>query len=556
MKICIIGAGLGGLFTGAILAKEGCEVTVLEKNATIGGGLQSFCRFGKTFDTGMHVVGGMRPGGNIWRICQYLGIADKARLMDVDDDCTDSLYFAEDERYYTIAQGREGFVESLAKSFPNERDGLERYVDAVMRVAEASDLFNLRPSTGSLTPFTSLSEFLMSATDFIAQFTTDPKLRAVLAYMNPFYGGRPGKTPAYVHAIISTLYIRGASRFVGGSCHFADLLAGVITSHGGKVLPGDGVEWVEVARTPSPTGSVARHVEYVRTKKGHVYTADRYVSGIHPCTLLQLMDERSFPKAFRERLDSIPNSFSAFSLFIKLKPGTFPYINHSEYYMTRYDDVWNFSRTDRPWPLGYLFMTPPEEVNAGAGSRVCPQTAVGAAPSVCPQFATKALVTAPMPFEMVSRWAGDYRCAVGRPHLLLPGLAQGAASTPGHRGAGYEEWKEEMAVRLLRQIEEVHPGFGQCIEAMNTASPLTIRDYYGAKEGTICGFSKDCHNLALSQVPVVTKIDNLLLTGQNNNLHGFCGVPLTAINTAEAILGTNHVLNSLFPSSSLPFQEK
>ena len=39
MKVCIIGAGLGGLFTGAILAKEGFEVTVLEKNATIGGGL-------------------------------------------------------------------------------------------------------------------------------------------------------------------------------------------------------------------------------------------------------------------------------------------------------------------------------------------------------------------------------------------------------------------------------------------------------------------------------------------------------------------------------------
>ena len=38
----IIGGGLGGLFTGAILAKEGLRVTVLEKNATAGGGLQTF----------------------------------------------------------------------------------------------------------------------------------------------------------------------------------------------------------------------------------------------------------------------------------------------------------------------------------------------------------------------------------------------------------------------------------------------------------------------------------------------------------------------------------
>ena len=35
--IIIIGGGLGGLFTGALLTKEGYRVTVLEKNATIGG---------------------------------------------------------------------------------------------------------------------------------------------------------------------------------------------------------------------------------------------------------------------------------------------------------------------------------------------------------------------------------------------------------------------------------------------------------------------------------------------------------------------------------------
>lgn len=116
-KVVIIGGGLGGLFCGAILAKEGLHVTVLEKNATIGGGLQTFTRFGEVFDTGMHVVGGMRPGGNIWRICRYLGIEDKVSMRDVDDDCTDRLYFSEDQQYYTIAKGRDRYVESLAKVF-------------------------------------------------------------------------------------------------------------------------------------------------------------------------------------------------------------------------------------------------------------------------------------------------------------------------------------------------------------------------------------------------------------------------------------------------------
>lgn len=39
--VIIIGGGLGGLFTGAILSKEGFHVTILEKNSIIGGGLQT-----------------------------------------------------------------------------------------------------------------------------------------------------------------------------------------------------------------------------------------------------------------------------------------------------------------------------------------------------------------------------------------------------------------------------------------------------------------------------------------------------------------------------------
>ena len=59
--IIIIGGGLGGLTTGALLAKEGRKVTVLEKNNIVGGGLQNFTRKGILFDTGMHMLGGFRP---------------------------------------------------------------------------------------------------------------------------------------------------------------------------------------------------------------------------------------------------------------------------------------------------------------------------------------------------------------------------------------------------------------------------------------------------------------------------------------------------------------
>ena len=494
-SVIIIGGGLGGLFTGAILAKEGLRVTVLEKNATVGGGLQTFHRFGEAFDTGMHVIGGMQPGGNIHRICQYLGILDQVKLMDVDDNCTDSLYFAEDQKTYHIRKGKQGFVDSLTSYFPEERECLESYVKAIYDMTDHIDLFHLRPSTEQIQMHT--EDFLMSAEAFVAKYIKNPKLRSVVAYMNPLYGGRHDETPAFIHAIISTLYINGASRFVGGSDRFAQLLVSVIQQAGGEVIAHDGVEWIEVND---------RHVDFVRTRKGKVYRGDEYISAIHPCTLLKLMPEKAFPKAYRQRLNEISNAYSAFSVYIKLKPNAFPYINHSEYYMSKYDEIWRFGEPHENWPLGFLFMTPPDD-NQG-------------------KYATKVLITAPMLFEETARWND---------------------TMVGHRGADYEKWKEEKARLLLMRVEEIHPRFRDCIDKMITASPLTIRDFYGVKEGSLCGYSKDYKNMALSQVPVVTKVDNLLLTGQNNNLHGFCGVPLTAINTAEVILGKNFILNQLNP---------
>lgn len=489
----IIGGGLGGLFTGAILSKEGFSVTVLEKNSTVGGGLQTFKRFGEVFDTGMHVVGGLQPGGNIRRICEYLGIANKVKTKDVDAVCTDKLYFAEDATSYKMAQGREAFIERLASYFPAEKENLQAYVDAIYRISEETDLFYLRPS-GDDFPIHS-DEFSMAADAFIAKFIDDRKLRAILAYMNPLYGGRQNHTPAYVHAIISVLYIDGESRFVGGSHHFASLLVDVIKAAGGTIKVNEETIHVEVSD---------RQVQYVETVKGNCYKADYYISDVHPCTLTSMLSAGAFSKAYINRLDSVPNTYSAFSLYIKLKPESFKYINHSEYFISHYDDIWRFGEPASSWPLGFLMMTPPDE---GQG-----------------EYARKVLITAPMLFDTVKQWEH---------------------TSTGKRGKGYEQWKKERVDELLDKVKQIHPNFRQYIDKIEASSPLTIRDYYHAKDGTMCGFSKDYKNPALSTLPVVTKVRNLFLTGQNNNLHGFCGVSLTAVNTCEAILGKNTVINHI-----------
>lgn len=70
----IIGAGVGGLFTGALLAQKGFQVTLLEQLPVIGGGLYSYERDGETWFTGLHILSGVQPDGEVTKVLDSLNI--------------------------------------------------------------------------------------------------------------------------------------------------------------------------------------------------------------------------------------------------------------------------------------------------------------------------------------------------------------------------------------------------------------------------------------------------------------------------------------------------
>ena len=79
--VLILGAGLGGLLCGALLSLEGYQVTVLEKNKQIGGGLQSFGVDGKRFETAVHYIGSLGKGQTLYKIFDYVGLLEHLQLQ-------------------------------------------------------------------------------------------------------------------------------------------------------------------------------------------------------------------------------------------------------------------------------------------------------------------------------------------------------------------------------------------------------------------------------------------------------------------------------------------
>lgn len=118
-------------------------------------------------------------------------------------------------------------------------------------------------------------------------------------------------------------------------------------------------------------------------------------------------------------------------------------------------------------------------------------------------------------------------------------------TTLGKRGNDYKELKKSIENNILDLIEKVFPQIRGSINTIYSATPLTLRDYLGTKEGSLYGYKKDCRNFFQSQMMPKTKLNNLLLTGQNINLHGIMGVPLSAISTVGTLVGTDYLINKI-----------
>ena len=491
-NVVIIGGGLGGLMTGALLSKEGYKVSVFEKHHNIGGGLQSYKRFGTTFDTGMHVFGGMHEGGNIRRICDYLEIIDDFKYLNVDEKACLSLFVASDNRSYDINVGSTGFIDSLSSYFPNEKEHITEYVSALYKIMGELDLFYLKEITHNL--FDHSEEYNLSVNDFLDKYIKDEKLKSIIACINTLYAGEKGISPSYLHAAISMIFLNGACRIVGGYSHFADALVNVIRKYDGTVTTNSEVKHIKISEGKFQSIILANNKEI----KG-----DYCVSAIPPTLMLQMVDDNHvFSNAYKKSLKDRNDSLSAFVVNIKLKSHRLKFFNQIKFYYSDYDSAWKSSDGDSIDK--FMYMTPPDENQD--------------------EWARTLSVTALMRWEPVKEWENT-KC--------------------GHRGDKYYSWKEMLCNNILEKLDKVIPDFREMVEYIDSASPLTIRDYTSVRHGAMCGNRNECNNLFNSFLPVKTKVENLLLTGQSNNMHGFCGVSLTAVQTAEAILGANYLIDRL-----------
>lgn len=489
--VLIIGSGLGGLECGAFLSKEGYNVCIIEKNRLFGGCLQTFSRNGYRLDTGLHYVGSMEKGQVIDQCFRYLGIADSLKLRKLDEDGFDRICFG--GKTYAYASGFSRFAEVLSEQFPHEKDGIRKYTDKIREIGRIVSVDNFRK--GFVSSKDSLNHMYVPTAGLIGSLVSDKVLRSVLAGTCMLHEADSSRSSFYEHGMVMASYLEGAYRCVDGSMQIADLLVGRILEAGGTVLNNCRAERIAVE-----DGHVTGVGVTFADGTSAFLEAGYVISDIHPSSTLSILDGTGrIRTAYRQRISSLDNTFGVFTLYLMMEKGTCPYQNYNTYLHTG-DDVWFSKESDRSRFRSCLVSMQPLSSD--------------------PDHTDVVSVMAPMYMDELLEWEN---------------------TRPEHRGEGYMEFKRRRSQELLDMISGCGITLsGQIVSTLAT-TPLSYRDYTGTPDGSAYGLVKDCRDPLRSMVSPRSKLDNLLFTGQNVNVHGVMGVTLTSVMTCSELLGQEYL---------------
>ena len=495
--VLIIGSGLGGLVSGVILAMEGKSVCILEKNPQIGGALQTFRRDGVKFDTGVHYVGSLDEGQPLHPYFNYLGILDMLQMEKMDKDGYDKVSFGNEGIEYPHAQGSENFIQQLLVYFPEEEEGLRKYINLIKETCENFSLYNLQVEPNIENE---IALFEKGAVELINSCTENKKLRSVLSGVNLLYAGNGEKTPFYIHALIVNHYMLSAYRFPKGGDQISKSLEKQLRKHGGKM-----VRNAEVSSLSIKNGLINKAL----LKDGKEYQADLFISNLHPQETISLFNTEGIRKSYLNRIKSLENTTSCFIVYVVLKDKALPYRNYNNYHFGN-EDVWNSAHYKRDdWAKDFAVFYSKS--------------------SKYPDYCESVSILAYMDYKEVEQWE----------------KTKNLRHDENARGKSYDDFKEEKAQLLIDRAEVILPELRSQLKSFHTSTPLTQRDYLNATNGSLYGVERDFNSPLKSYFSSQTKVKNLYLTGQNLIMHGILGVTIGAIVTCSDILGRSYLINKI-----------
>lgn len=482
-KVLVIGAGIGGLTTAALLAQANYQVTVLESNLYPGGSAATFFHKGYHFDAGATVVGGFQPNGPHTIIGEKLDITwtihptKLAWTVHLPDICI------------PVTQDKAEILQKFPHSAPFWKQQ-EELADIGWSLA-AQGLPFPPQSRAEWTQLASValrnipaglraaSYIFRTAYDWLTQYGLE-KDRAFVRFIDAQLLISAQTTSQFANALYSATALdlarEGVVQVQGGIGQLAHSLADKIKDYGGEVLYRRRVIGIQIEK------GRARGIQYQmgrHSKKTETLPCDFVVANLTPLTLDKLLGKSESVHNEQEQL-----GWGAFVLHIGLDDNLPPEIGDHHQIVTDWES-----------PLGE---------GHSIFASISPQWDTNRAPQ------GKRAVTITTHTAIQSWWD----------------LYQSDPQAYAERKAHYQDC-------LLNAIDHYLPGFRQNVSFVLAGTPLTYQFYTGREGGVVGGFPQTSLFKARgprTDIPNLHLVGDSIFPGQST-----AGVTIGAMRVAEGV---------------------
>ena len=545
-----VGSGIGSMYCAALLSRVGYKCVVLEQHYVAGGCTHSFEDQGYHFDTGLHYVG---------RIEKYKTLLD---LVSVDPDhqvewaqmgtkedgyCYDEIKLGTDEPIKFRA-GEKEFVDELVKTFPEERDAIEKYLALCKRANKLCDMYFypkiFSPWLQSIINFFLNREYFDLARkttwEVVSSFTSNERLKAVLCGQYGNYGLKPSDSSFIIQAGIVAHYLGGAYYPIGGSQQISRALIPTIEKAGGRVFVKARVTQIVVDSLGQATGvKVAPVSASGLPSEDEMFVAAKIavVSGAGAVITNELVPKEHRAKlGYHSMLKKVEPSISHVYAFVGMKGDAKDLgLRSANMWAISVDKNYGYTgvaldKSDRkdyaePGTNPWKGVSKPEDMLMYLSFPSCKD----------PSFKTK--------------YPGKSTCeiiSVAHPQWFERFLTKGgkggknpnqSGKRGGENSAEYAAIKEDIKKYLLEGLHTIYPKTRGNVDFVSVATPLTNQFYLNRPDSYGLEHTPEHYSGALDRMRPQTNINGLFVTGQDVASVGIVGALNGGILTAHAMLG-------------------